>query len=168
MRERRKRDPEAVRTFPRHDHDDEGRDAESRPSAFPLDVRHITQIEVRDGPIPDAQELARYSCAHPDAPEIILREFASQGAHRRLMERRESRLEKEALQASVQSERLGLACALFISLVGFGCATYLVMVGHGVEGTVIFGLDVCALVSAFILGRSRMEHLGPRRGDALR
>jgi hypothetical protein len=162
MSDKRKRDPGAVRTIPRHEDSDEGRDAESRPSSLPLEMGRITQIEVRDGPIPDAQELVRYGYAHPDAPEIILKEFASQGAHRRLMERRESRLEKEALEAAVQSERIGVACALFIALVGFGCATYLVAIGHGVEGTVIFGLDVGALVSAFILGRSRMEHLGQR------
>jgi hypothetical protein len=53
------------------------------------------------------------------------------------------------------SERLGVICALTIALVGFGCATFLVATGHGVEGTVIFGLDVGALVSAFILGRPR-------------
>ena len=161
MSDRRKR-PSIGPTVPRHEGEDEGRDVESRPSSLSLEMGRITQIEVRDGPIPDAQELVRYSYAHPDAPEIILREFASQGAHRRLMERRESRLEKEAMRAAVQSERIGVACALFIALVGFACATYLVATGHGVEGTVIFGLDVGALVSAFILGRSRMDHLGQR------
>ena len=48
-------------------------------------------------------------------------------------------------------------CALLIALVGFGCATFLVATGHGVEGTVMFGLDVVALVSAFILGRSKAD-----------
>ena len=42
-------------------------------------------------------------------------------------------------------------------LVGFACATFLVATGHGVEGTVMFGLDVVALVSAFILGRSKAD-----------
>lgn len=161
MNDKRKR-PSISPTVPRHEGEEEGRDVESRPSSRSLEMGRITQIELRDGPIPDAQELVRYSYSHPDAPEIILKEFASQGAHRRLMERRESRLEKDAMHAAVESERIGVACALFIALVGFGCATYLVSIGHGVEGTVIFGLDVGALVSAFILGRSRGDHLGHR------
>ncbi len=164
----RKRDPRDIRAFPRRETNDAGREVESHSLPFPLEMGHITQIEMRGSPIPDAQELARYSCAHPDAPEIILREFASQGAHRRLLERRESRLERVALHASVQSERMGVTCALFISLVGFGCGTYLVLAGHGVEGTVIFGLDVCALVTTFVLGRARVEPVGRRRSEGLR
>lgn len=146
----------------RHEQDPEGRDERSRPWTFPLPAGRVTEIELRDGPIPDARELVRYSYAHPDAPEIILKEFKSQGEHRRLIERRGISLEKKAMDAAVESERLGVACALLIALVGFGCATYLVAAGHGVEGTVIFGLDVGALVSAFILGRSRRTVVSER------
>lgn len=145
-------------TVGRHPQEQEGRDDESRPSVvpgLPPELAHVAALKLRDGPIPDARELARYGYAHPDAPKIILDEFAIQGAHRRLMERRSVSLERMAMDAAVRSERLGVACALLIALVGFGCATYLVAIGHGVAGTVIFGLDVCALVSAFILGRSR-------------
>lgn len=167
-RDRKKRRPPDHIVI-RHREHDEGRDDESRPSAVPpvpVELTHIAAVELRDGPIPDARELAAYGHAHPHAPEIILAEFTSQGAHRRLMERREASLEKRAMEAAVQSERLGVACALLIALVGFGCATYLVAAGHGVEGTVIFGLDVCALVSAFILGRSRPPQgpASPRTG----
>lgn len=113
---------------------------------------------MRQGPIPDAEELARYGQAHPEAPQIILSEFRNQAAHRRMLERRAQVLERKAVHAAITSERMGVVSALVIALVGFGCATYLVATGHGVEGTVIFGLDVCALVSAFILGRPK---LGP-------
>ncbi len=112
--------------------------------------------QLRDGPIPGARELVRYSYAHPDAPQIILTEFTAQGAHRRLMERRGICLERIALEAAVQSEKRGVACAMAISLVGFACATFLVATGHDVAGTVMFGLDVVALVSAFIVGRTRV------------
>jgi hypothetical protein len=130
----------------------EGRGAESRPSAVTVTKYH--EFELRKGPIPDADELLRYGQAHAGAPEIILDEFRTQGAHRRMMERRATSLERRAMDAAIGSERLGVACALLIALVGFGCGTYLVSIGHGLEGTVIFGLDVCALVSAFILGRT--------------
>lgn len=162
MSERRKRRPLAARGLTRYQPDEQGRDMESRPSSVPMETARIMELELRNGPIPDARELVRYGYAHPEAPEIILKEFASQGAHRRLMERRESSLEKRAMNAAVRSERMGVACALFIALVGFGCATYLVETGHGVEGTVIFGLDVGALVSAFILGRFRTDAFGQR------
>lgn len=132
----------------------EGRELESRPSASHV-ITHVTEFELRKGPIPDAEELARYGRAHPGAPDIILSEFKQQSAHRRTLERRAQLLDRKALEASILSERMGVVCALVISLVGFGCATFLVGAGHGVEGTVIFGLDVGALVSAFILGRSR-------------
>ena len=114
------------------------------------------EFELRHGPIPDAEELVRYSYAHPDAPAIILAEFTEQGAHRRAMEVRAANMDRTALHASITSERLGVACGLIIALVGFGCATYLVATEHEVAGTVIFGLDVGALVSAFILGRPRV------------
>jgi uncharacterized membrane protein len=64
---------------------------------------------------------------------------------------------RRQLEAGILSERIGVVCALLIALVGFGCATFLVATGHGVEGTVMFGLDVVALVSAFILGRSKAD-----------
>ena len=141
----------------------EGRETESRPStAREVTVRESLYAERREGPIPDAAEMLRYGEAHPEAPVIILEEFKSQGAHRRRVEQRVLSLDKKALEAAIFSERLGVICALIISLVGFGCATFLVAGGHGVEGTVIFGLDVGALVSAFILGRPRAE---PPRPD---
>jgi hypothetical protein len=135
----------------RRQHDNEGRGATSRPSA--VAVTEYRQIELRKGPIPDAEELVRYADAHPAAPSIILGEFTTQGAHRRMIERRTTSLERRAMEAAIQSEQLGLACALLIALVGFGCGTYLVATDHEVAGTVIFGLDVGALVSTFILGR---------------
>jgi hypothetical protein len=109
--------------------------------------------------------MVRYGEAHPEAPAIILEEFKSQGAHRRMVERRVLSLDKKALEAAIFSERLGVACALVIALVGFGCATFLVADGHGVEGTVIFGLDVGGLVSAFILGRPKAEQPKPEEPD---
>jgi hypothetical protein len=147
----------------RHQPNKEGRDVQSRPSDIGLGGASYAEIQLRDGPIPDAQELVRYGYAHPDAPEIILTEFTQQGAHRRLMERREICLERMAMQAAVRSERMGVACALGAALVGFGCATYLVSTGHGMEGTVIFGVDVAGLVYAFIRGRTRAYPRGQRQ-----
>jgi hypothetical protein len=121
--------------------------------------------ERREGPIPDAEEMVLYGKAHPEAPAIILDEFRNQGAHRRTVERRALSLDKKALEAAIFSEQLGVACALVIALVGFGCATFLVARGHGVEGTVIFGLDVGGLVSAFILGRPKADQPKPEQPD---
>ncbi|WP_420126008.1 hypothetical protein [Longimicrobium sp.] len=127
------------------------------------DLAHVPSFELRHGPIPDADELVRYGEAHPDAPAIILAEFQAQAAHRRKMEQRGQVMDQKELDAAITSERFGLACALLIALVGFGCGTYLIATGHGVEGTIIFGLDVVALVSAFILGRARWETPSPRK-----
>jgi uncharacterized membrane protein len=127
------------------------------------ELAHMPSIELRHGPIPDAEELVRYGEAHPDAPAIILAEFQAQAIHRRVMEQRGQVMEQRELDAAIASERLGLACALLIALVGFGSGTYLIATGHGVEGTIIFGLDVVALVSAFILGRSNWEPPPPRK-----
>lgn len=143
----------------------EGRDARSRPfgtsrGAASMQVAY-EELSVRKGPIPDAEELARYGLAHPEAPRMILDEFRQQGTHRRDFQRKEQRLDARALEAEIFSERLGVVCALIIALVGFGCATYLVATDHGISGTVIFGLDVGALVTAFILGRPRLT---PDRG----
>lgn len=154
-RNRKQRRGEGTSVVRRQDHN-EGRGAESRPSA--VAVTEYREFELREGPIPDAEELLLYGQAHADAPGIIMDEFRTQGAHRRMMERRATSLERRAIEASIDSERLGVVCALVIALVGFGCGTYLVANGHGVEGTVIFGLDVGALVSAFLLGRTQSGH----------
>ncbi|MBW3569845.1 MAG: hypothetical protein KY467_01950 [Gemmatimonadetes bacterium] len=143
-----------------------GRGEQSRPASVTTTAAtRITQtasFELRKGPIPDAEELVHYAEAHPEAPAIILAEFQAQAAHRRRMEQRDQALATRELDAAIVSERLGLACALLIALVGFGCGIYLVASGHGVEGTIIFGLDVVALVSAFILGRSKAAPQPPR------
>lgn len=114
-----------------------------------------TAFEMRRGPIPDADELVRYAQAHPEAPAIIMEEFRRQGEHRRERERREQDLDEKDLDAAILSERMGVLCALFIALVGFACATFLVADGHEIAGTVMFGLDVVALVTAFIAGRKQ-------------
>lgn len=73
------------------------------------------------------------------------------------MERRALGLDKRALNAAILSERMGVLCALAVAPAGFGVSTYLVTIGHAVPGMVMFGLDVAALVSAFILGRPAAE-----------
>lgn len=137
----------------------EGREIEARPSP----VREFTVTRElfaeRTGPIPDAAEMIRYKEAHPEAPIIILDEFKNEAAHRRTMERRAMGLDRRALDAAIFSERLGVLCALAVSLVGFCFSTYLIAIGHAIPGTVMFGLDVAAMVSAFILGRPRTELL---------
>lgn len=150
----------ARQPVPPEQHTLEGRGGEPRPSARDAWLTRIEQFELRRGPIPDADELVRYGHAHPDAPDIILTEFRNQGAHRRMMETAVLDREHKNLDAAIMSERIGVASALLIALVGFGCAAYRVATGHGVEGTVIFGLDVCALVSAFILGRPKPASQG--------
>ena len=115
----------------------------------------FTTISMRRGPIPDAAELAGYADAHPDAPRRILDEFQRQGEHRRNLELGEQRLKTAALRGMIVSERMGMLCALVIALTGFACAVALVVSGHGAEGTVIFGMDVAGMVSAFIMGRNR-------------
>lgn len=136
----------------------EGREIDSRPS--PVREFTITRelyAEQRAGPIPDAPEMIRYKEAHPEAPVIIFDEFKTEAAHRRTMEQRALGLDERAIEAAIFSERLGVLCALAVALVGFGISTYLVAIGHAVPGMVMFGLDVAAMVSAFILGRPRVE-----------
>jgi hypothetical protein len=153
----------AARPIPaRHrKHERTGRGEQPRPvsssATVGTSIAPLPSFELRQGPIPDAEELARYGRAHPEAPAIILTEFRVQAAHRRRLELFAQAMEQRELEAAIASERLGTACGLLIAMVGFGCGTWLVSTGHGIEGTVIFGLDVVALVSAFILGRNRAE-----------
>lgn len=142
-------------------HETTGRGEQPRPvsvsASAGTELTEVPWFELRQGPIPDAEELVRYGEAHPAAPAVILEEFQTQAAHRRRMEMCGQEMEQRELEAAIASERLGLACGLLIALVGFACGTYLVASGHGIEGTIILGLDVVALVSAFILGRTRVE-----------
>ncbi|HEU0013668.1 MAG TPA: DUF2335 domain-containing protein [Longimicrobium sp.] len=158
MASRRKRARGGGLSAPGQRQNGEGRGMELRPSSVPLTLAQLpypATIELRNGPIPDAEELARYGVAHPDAPRMILDEFHAQATHRRDMERQSQALESRMVEAAITSERVGTACALLISLCGFACATVLVVRGYGVEGTVMFGVDAAALVFAFIHGRPR-------------
>jgi hypothetical protein len=49
----------------------------------------ITQMESvsRSGPLPDAEELAKYDAVHAGAAALILQKFADQSDHRRDLER---------------------------------------------------------------------------------
>ena len=136
----------------------EGREIEPRPS--PVRSYTITRelyAERRSGPIPDAAEMIRYKQAYPEGPVIIFDEFKTEAAHRRTMERKALGLDKRALDAAIFSERMGVFCALAVALVGFGLSTYLVTIGQAIPGMVMFGLDVAAMVSTFILGRPKIE-----------
>ena len=103
----------ARRSFPPEAHELEGRGSQPRPSAREARVTRIEQFELRRGPIPDADELARYLQAHPDAPDIILTEFRNQGAHRRMLEKAEQDREH---RVAARGDRLAQA------LVGRACA----------------------------------------------
>lgn len=135
--------------------DDEGHGSEPGPSMLPAEMTRIEQIELRRGPIPDAEELFRRAgvpgCTgdHPDGVPEPGGPPADDGKGRA-----GSRTQEQRCGHRKRAHRVG--AALLIALVGFGCATYLVAAGHGVEEIVIFGLDVGALVSEFILGRPKL------------
>jgi uncharacterized membrane protein len=98
------------------------------------------------GPIPQAQELAKYEAIIPGAAERILQMAEKNQAH-------QISIEIKALDAARREARRGQVFALLIALCAFGAAIAAMIMGYPVVASVIGGTTVVSLAVAFIKGR---------------
>lgn len=121
-------------------------------TSAPHKVRQLSieQSEAYSGPMPHPDHLERYEALHPGAAAMIFGEFESQSRHRREMERR-------IIVGNQRRASIGQILAFVIALAFLGVSAWLIAAGHGIEGAVLGTVDLTALVTVFIVGRSAPE-----------
>lgn len=114
-----------------------------------------TTIAAYSGPIPPAQELARYDEVVPGSAAKIIDWTNRQSEHRQ-------KLESRALWHELARSYLGLGAGCVVALAQIAAGTYCVISGHDVAGAfIITGIGV-EIVTAFIYGTKsrRLEREG--------
>jgi len=98
------------------------------------------------GPIPQADEIARYESILPGAAERLFGYADRQQAHRQGLENR-------VVDSNIALAQRGQVLGFVIGLVGIAAAAVLVLLDHVWPGLTIFFGDVVALVGVFVYGR---------------
>ena len=88
-----------------------------------------------------------YEDVLPGSADRILKMAEDQAHHRQ-------GLEKTAVDGGSRRSWWGLFLGFAISVVFIGASLWLVLKGHAVAGTVLGSLDLVALASVFVIGRS--------------
>ncbi len=106
--------------------------------------------------LPTAQELAGYRVAARHAPQMILDDFAAEGAHRRSVE-------LEIVRGENARANRGQVFALVVLLAGLGLSGWLVKEGHDLAGTTVAGGNLLGMAALFLrASRDRIRDEGPR------
>lgn len=108
------------------------------------------RIETRSGPLPDAQELARYREVDEDFPREILEMAKAEQAHRHEMNRAEMQLVKEDLQGRLKTARTGQWLGFGIAALVLVLSGIMALTGHEVLASILAGVDVIGLAAVFV------------------
>ncbi|WP_127956861.1 DUF2335 domain-containing protein [Serratia microhaemolytica] len=103
---------------------------------------------MRTGPLPDAEELARYERVTPGLAKEIVGMAKSEQNHRHEMTRR-------ALEGAISKDKRGQILAFACVLVLSGVSLAMVASGAYWPATTVLGTTLVALVSVFHFGRRR-------------
>jgi uncharacterized membrane protein len=109
-----------------------------------------SRLEMRSGPMPDAEELARYESVVPGAAERIMKTYEAQVAHRHYLER-------ITVESGVSRSRQGLVAGFIISMTAMVITVIALLTGHEIAGTVIGGGSLVGLVTVFFTGRAQQR-----------
>lgn len=107
--------------------------------------RNSLQIAHYTGPIPPANELAKYEEAVPGAAERILAMAERQSAHRQS-------LEQQVVKGEITRSHWGLVAGVSVTVLALGASASLIYLGHGGWAASLFGGALAALVATFVKG----------------
>lgn len=112
-------------------------------------VQRITSLTIARfrSPYPPAEYLAELERLVPGAAERLMDQADTQAAHRRTLE---SRVVNGAEARADRGQWMGLAVAVLF-LVG---SLIVILAGHPIVGGILATIDLVALVSLFVLGRT--------------
>jgi uncharacterized membrane protein len=102
------------------------------------------------GPLPPASELKKYAEVFPGAPERLFAWVEKQSDHR-------ISIEKEVIFSQQRQSDRGQWMAFIIAIVGLAGSVVVILAGHGIEGTILGGADLLALVCAFLWGKKSQQ-----------
>jgi len=123
-------------------------------------ITHIQQQASFQGPLPPPAMLQHYDQIIPGAAARIISMWEMQASHRQ-------ELEKQVVASAIQDSKRGLILGFIVSLVAILAGTFCIMNGHAVEGSVLGGSAVPALVGVFVYGswQRRKEREAQLRGQ---
>ena len=112
----------------------------------------ITQMEsvTRSGPLPDAEELAKYDAVHAGAAALILQKFADQTDHRR-------ELERVVVTGNDRRSNRGQWMAFILGMTTILGGIFLAYSGKETAGLVAVVGALGSLLLVFISGRSKQR-----------
>ena len=102
------------------------------------------------GPLPSPQHLREYEEVLPGSADRILKMAEGQAQHRQ-------DLEKTAVDGGNRRSWWGLWLGFAISLVVLGLSAGLILAGAPVAGTILGSVDLVALATVFVVGRSEQR-----------
>ena len=100
----------------------------------------------RFGPLPDAEEFARYEQVCPGAADRIIAMAENQSKHRQEIENR-------SMKMTARDSLLGLIFAFIFALATLAGGLWLVTFDHPVVGTIFGGVGLGTVVTGFIKWR---------------
>jgi uncharacterized membrane protein len=106
------------------------------------------------GPLPPPEVLAKYNEIDAGLVNRIVTMAEEQAKHRR-------EIENFVTDKSLALSRMGQVFGLTIAMTGLGAAVITTLYNHGVVGALIGTVDLVALVSVFVLGKTMNAQTSP-------
>lgn len=121
-------------------------------------ISHQQTISFHQGPVPAADELAKYNDIIPDAAHRIFVMAENQAAHR-------IKSETSTLRHDAIARYVGLAIAGMLGVLGIISGVTLGIQGHETTAGILFGTTLIGLVGSFIYGTrsNRQERIEKTR-----
>ena len=118
------------------------------------------------GPLPPPGMLEQYDKICPGAATRIIDAAYEEGVHRHAVENKALDANIEAMRRQFAEARVGQVFALIIAIAFVIVGGYVSIRGQPVSGTILGGVGLGGIVTAFIVGRSKLgEPNGPNEGD---
>lgn len=115
--------------------------------AFVALMTKISFSYSRQGPLPPPQELAEYERILPGSADRILSSSEKQLNHRIL-------IESQTIASNNKQSGIGQIFGFIIAIVAFLCSFGAIYMNHPISGTIIGTVDLVALVSVFVYGKT--------------
>ncbi len=119
---------------------------EPEPAVTPIDQQRQVvhqQLDIYQGPIPEASELQKYENIHPGLADRIMKMAENQSLHRQ-------EIEKNVINADVRRANIGLYFGFFIALAAISGSILLIIKDKPVSGFTIMLGTLVTIVGLFI------------------
>ena len=99
----------------------------------------------RSGPLPPAEEMAKYESIYPGATKLLFEKFIEQTNHR-------MKLEKTVIEGDNRRANIGQIISAILSFLGIGMGSFLAYVGKDLVGFSLIVSSIGTLLAAFYGG----------------